>query len=88
MSSGISARSFSFSPAEDARGPVPVAIEFAYGFTLDAAEVRPYFEYHKVRDGIFALTGDLFGYTIRPIEASASRVAPMPAAVRLNCCRG
>jgi thimet oligopeptidase len=40
-------------------------------FTLDAAEVRPYFEYHKVRDGIFALTGDLFGYTIRPIEAEA-----------------
>ncbi len=26
-----------FSPAEDANGPVPVAIEFAYGFVLDAA---------------------------------------------------
>ncbi|MFO0003266.1 MAG: carboxypeptidase-like regulatory domain-containing protein, partial [bacterium] len=26
-----------FSPAEDASGPVPVAIEFAYGFVLDAA---------------------------------------------------
>ena len=28
---------FRFSPAEDATGPVPVAIEFAYGFVLDAA---------------------------------------------------
>ncbi len=31
------ARQFRFSPAEDATGPVPVAIEFAYGFVLDAA---------------------------------------------------
>lgn len=31
------ARQFKFSPAEDATGPVPVAIEFAYGFVLDAA---------------------------------------------------
>ena len=30
------ARQFRFSPAEDATGPVPVAIEFAYGFVLDA----------------------------------------------------
>jgi len=28
---------FHFSPAEDASGPVPVSIEFAYGFVLDAA---------------------------------------------------
>jgi thimet oligopeptidase len=38
-------------------------------YSLDAAEVRSYFEYHKVRDGIFKLTGDLFGYDIRPVEA-------------------
>jgi TonB family protein len=31
------ARQFQFSPAEDASGPVPVIIEFAYGFVLDAA---------------------------------------------------
>ena len=31
------AKAFRFSPAEDATGPVPVAIEFAYGFVLDAA---------------------------------------------------
>lgn len=31
------AKAFKFSPAEDATGPVPVAIEFAYGFVLDAA---------------------------------------------------
>lgn len=31
------AKAFLFSPAEDATGPVPVAIEFAYGFVLDAA---------------------------------------------------
>ena len=28
---------FSFSPAEDEAGPVPVALEFEYGFVLDAA---------------------------------------------------
>jgi len=30
------AQQFRFSPAEDATGPVPVAIEFSYGFVLDA----------------------------------------------------
>lgn len=39
-------------------------------FAMDAAEIRPYFEYHKVRDGIFELTQDLFGYSIRPVEAA------------------
>ena len=38
-------------------------------FSMDAAEIRPYFEYHKVRDGIFQLTSDLFGYRIVPIDA-------------------
>lgn len=32
------ARQFRFSPAEDEQGPVPVIIEFEYGFVLDAAE--------------------------------------------------
>lgn len=31
------ARQFRFSPAEDAQGPVPVEIEFEYGFVLDAS---------------------------------------------------
>lgn len=31
------ARRFRFSPAEDATGPVPVVVEFEYGFVLDAA---------------------------------------------------
>ena len=31
---------FVFSPAEDASGPVPVAIEFEYGFVLDASSVE------------------------------------------------
>jgi thimet oligopeptidase len=39
-------------------------------FSINAAEIRPYFEYHKVRDGIFQLTNDLFGYSIRPVEAN------------------
>ncbi|GDX78422.1 TonB-dependent receptor [Deltaproteobacteria bacterium] len=34
------AKQFKFSPAEDASGPVPVAVEFAYGFVLDAAAVE------------------------------------------------
>lgn len=34
------ARAFRFSPAADATGPVPVAIEFAYGFVLDSTSVE------------------------------------------------
>jgi len=35
-------------------------------YALDAKEVRQYFSYDKVRDGIFQLTQDLFGVEIRP----------------------
>jgi len=35
------AKQFVFSPAEDEYGPVPVLIEFAYGFALDAAPEEP-----------------------------------------------
>lgn len=34
------AKRFRFAPAEDATGPVPVAVEFAYGFVLDSASVE------------------------------------------------
>jgi len=34
------ARQFRFTPAVDETGPVPVAMEFAYGFVLDAREVE------------------------------------------------
>ncbi|MCB9745863.1 MAG: TonB family protein [Alphaproteobacteria bacterium] len=34
------AKQFVFSPAEDTEGPVPVAIEFEYGFVLDAGSVE------------------------------------------------
>ena len=33
------AKGFRFSPAEDVNGPTPVAIEFEYGFVLDAQQV-------------------------------------------------
>lgn len=35
-------------------------------YALDAKQVREYFSYNKVRDGIFKLTEDLFGVEIRP----------------------
>jgi len=35
-----------------------------YGF--DAQSVRPYLEYGRVRDGLLAVTGELFGVTWRP----------------------
>ena len=38
-------------------------------FEMDSAELRPYFEYTKMRDGIFDLVSYLFGLTIRPVEA-------------------
>ena len=35
-------------------------------YKLDAQEVRTYFQYERVRDGIFQLTEDLFGVEITP----------------------
>ena len=35
-------------------------------YALDAQEVRTYFQYDRVRDGIFKLTEDLFGVEIEP----------------------
>jgi thimet oligopeptidase len=35
-------------------------------YELDAQEIRKYFQYEKVRKGIFDLTGHLFGVEIRP----------------------
>ncbi len=39
-------------------------------YALDSKEVRNYFTYHKVRDGIFGLTEDLFGVEIRPWDTA------------------
>ena len=39
-----------------------------YGF--DAREVRPYFEYRRVRQGVLDLTGRLFGIAYRPVEGA------------------
>ena len=38
-------------------------------YALDSKEVREYFSYPKVRDGIFKLTQDLFGVQIKPWKA-------------------
>jgi len=35
-------------------------------YAFDRSALRPYFAYNRVRDGILALTQDLFGVTIRP----------------------
>lgn len=40
-------------------------------FAFDARTVRPYFAYDKVKDGIFALYGELFGLRFEPIEGAA-----------------
>lgn len=39
-------------------------------YALDSKEVREYFHYEKVRDGIFGLTEDLFGVDIQPWETA------------------
>ena len=39
-------------------------------YAVDNREVRQYFRYGKVRDGIFRLTEDLFGVTIRPWDTA------------------
>ncbi|MDF1563249.1 MAG: Zn-dependent oligopeptidase [Deltaproteobacteria bacterium] len=38
-------------------------------YAFDSQKVREYFTYAKVRDGIFAMTGRLFGVEIRKVEA-------------------
>lgn len=38
-------------------------------YELDAKEVREYFHYDKVRDGIISLSEDLFGLTFKAIDA-------------------
>ena len=40
-------------------------------YAFDARTVRPYFAYDKVKDGIFALYGELFGLRFEPIEGAA-----------------
>lgn len=37
---------------------------------FDARSVRPYFPYEKVKDGIFALYGELFGLRFEPLEGA------------------
>jgi len=37
-----------------------------YGF--DAREVRPYFEYRRVKEGVLALCGRIFGVAFRPVS--------------------
>lgn len=39
-------------------------------YALDSKEVRKYFSYSNVRDGIFKLTEDLFGVEIKPWETA------------------
>jgi thimet oligopeptidase len=39
-------------------------------YDFDSKDVREYFQFENVRDGIFKLTEDLFGVTIRPWETS------------------
>jgi len=38
-------------------------------YQLDAKQVREYFDYDKVRDGILSLSEDLFGLSIKPSKA-------------------
>jgi thimet oligopeptidase len=37
-------------------------------YALDAKQVRQYFHYEKVRNGIFSLSEDLFGLSIKPVN--------------------
>ena len=38
-------------------------------YSFDSQEARQYFPYDKVREGLFALTGSMFGLTYRPVAA-------------------
>jgi thimet oligopeptidase len=40
-------------------------------FDVDAQEVRRYFDFAKVRDGLLAVTGRLFGVEYQPVDAPA-----------------
>ena len=74
---------FRFAPAEDATGPVPVAVEFAYGFVLDSASVegaRP--DETVAAAAVEALPVTLEGSVVemgtrRPVTDFAIRVEPL-----------
>jgi TonB family protein len=58
------ARQFVFSPAEDASGPVPVALEFEYGFVLDAAATEGALPEEPVVEEVVELPVNLEGQVI------------------------
>lgn len=72
------AKSLVFSPAEDAAGPVPVAIEFAYGFVLDSAaapEATPDADAPPAAEAPVNLDGVLLELGTRePVVGAAIRV--------------
>ncbi len=38
---------------------------------FDSQEVRPYLEYHRVKEGVLGIAGDLFGLTFSPVDEPA-----------------
>src|SRR2546428_8404623 len=39
-------------------------------YSFSAQEVRPYFQFEKVRDGIFSITGELFGVRFKRVAGA------------------
>jgi TonB family protein len=74
------ARQFRFSPAEDATGPVPVVVEFEYGFVLDAAsqeDAVPEAQPSEVAELPVNLDGVLVEMgTRRPLAGIVVRIEP------------
>ncbi|MBK9645088.1 MAG: TonB family protein [Deltaproteobacteria bacterium] len=58
------AKQFVFSPAEDAAGPVPVALEFEYGFVLDAAATEGALPEEPVVEEVVELPVNLEGQVV------------------------
>ena len=40
-------------------------------YNFDSQSMRPYFSYDRVRDGVFSVTGRLFGFEFRPVKGVA-----------------
>lgn len=80
------ARAFLFSPAEDASGPVPVIVEFEYGFVLDSAATEGAVpEASAPTEAPVNLDGELIEMgTRRPLEGMTVRLEPAGTEARTD----
>ncbi len=51
-------------------------------YDLDENEVKPYLQLEKLREGMFWVAGELFGFHFTPVDRRAGRTTPTSASGR------